>query len=56
MFAAAVWYLVAGLGSLAFASGSCALSPYAMAVPYGFGQMLIAIVLYRAAGETDAEG
>ena len=56
MFAAAVWYLVAGLGSLAFASGSHALSPYAMAVPYGLGQILIAIVLHRAAGETDAEG
>jgi hypothetical protein len=56
MFAAAVWYLVAGLGSLAFASDSHALSPYAMAVPYGFGQILIAIVLHRAAGEADAEG
>ena len=56
MFAAAIWYLAAGLGSLAFANGSQALSPYAMAVPYGFGQFLIAIVLYRAVGEPDAEG
>jgi len=55
MFAAAAWYLAAGLGSLAFASGSQALSPYAMAVPFGFGQILIAVVLYRAIGETDAE-
>ncbi|MGA7490776.1 MAG: hypothetical protein WBW74_27965 [Xanthobacteraceae bacterium] len=55
MFAAGVWYLSAGLGSLAFASGTHALSPYAMAVPYGFGQILIALVLYRAIGQTDAE-
>ena len=39
MFAAGVWYLAAGLGSLAFASGNHAFSPYAMAVPYGVGQI-----------------
>src|SRR5215470_18744072 len=55
MFAPAVWYLAAGLGSLALARGSHALSPYAMAVPYGFGQILIATVLYLAVGESDAE-
>jgi hypothetical protein len=55
MFAAAVWYLAAGLGSLAFASGDHAFSPYAMAVPYGIGQSLIALVLYRAVGEADGE-
>ena len=55
MFAAAVWYLAAGLGSLAFASGEHAFSPYAMAVPYGIGQSLIALVLYRAVGEADGE-
>jgi hypothetical protein len=56
MFAAAVWYLAAGLCSLAFANGAQAFSPYAMAVPYGIGQVFIAIVLYRANGETHAEG
>ena len=55
MFAAAVWYLAAGLGSLAFASGDHAFSPYAMALPYGIGQSLIALVLYRAVGEADGE-
>ena len=55
MFAAAVWYLAAGLGSLAFANGQHAFSPLAMAIPYGVGQSLIAFVLYRASGETDAE-
>jgi hypothetical protein len=56
MFAAAVWYLAAGLGSLAFANGTHAFSPYAMAVPYGVGQLYIAYVLYRANGEVHAEG
>src|ERR1700716_1422967 len=55
MFAAAVWYLAAGLASLAFANGPHPLSPYAMAVPYGVGQLLIAIVLYRNNGETNVE-
>jgi hypothetical protein len=55
MFAAAVWYLAAGLCSLAFTNGTHAFSPYAMAVPYGVGQLFIAIVLYRANGETNAE-
>jgi hypothetical protein len=55
-FAAAVWYLAAGLGSLAFANGSHALSPYAMGVPYGIGQILIALALYRTIGAGDAEG
>ncbi len=56
MFAAGVWYLATGLASLAFANGAQAFSPYAMAIPYGIGQLYIAIVLYRAVGENDAEG
>jgi hypothetical protein len=56
MFAAAVWYLAAGLASLAFANGAHAFSPYAMAVPYGIGQAYIALVLFWTAGEADAEG
>jgi hypothetical protein len=55
MFAAAVWYLAAGLCSLAFANGTHAFSPYAMAVPYGVGQLYIALVLYRANGAVHAE-
>src|SRR5262252_3100885 len=50
MFAAAVWYLAAGLCALAFANGAHAFSPYAMAVPYGIGQLFIALVVYRANG------
>ncbi len=55
MFAAGVWYLAAGLASLAFANDARAFSPYAMAVPYGLGQLYIAIVLYRSTGAQDAE-
>jgi hypothetical protein len=55
IFAAAVWYLAAGLASLAFANEAYAFSPYAMAVPYGIGQLFIAVVLYRNIGELDAE-
>jgi hypothetical protein len=48
IFAAGVWYLGAGLANLAFAHGDSALSPYAMAIPYGVGQLYIAAVLYRS--------
>ena len=55
MFGAGVWYLAAGLASLAFANDARAFSPYAMAVPYGLGQLYVAIVLYRSTGAQDAE-
>lgn len=55
MFAAAVWYLSAGLASLAWANGPHAYSPWAMAVPYGVGQLFIAAMLYWSVGESDAE-
>jgi len=50
MFAVAVWYLATGLASLAFATGAQALSPLAMAVPFGLGQLLMAGILYRSGG------
>jgi hypothetical protein len=56
MFAAAVWYLTTGLASLAFANGAHAFSPLAMAVPYGLGQLYIAVVLRLTNGASDAEG
>jgi hypothetical protein len=55
MRAAAVWYLATGLANLAFASGESAFSPWAMALPFGFGQFLIAALLYFRTGENDAE-
>src|SRR5262249_41336769 len=54
MFAVGVWYLAAGLASLAFANGEQAFSPWAMALPFGLGQLMMAGILYRS-GISDAE-
>ena len=54
MYAVGVWYLAAGLTGLALAGG--ALSPWAMAVPFGIGQLLMAAILYQSVGESDAKG
>ncbi len=54
IFAVGIWYLLAGLACLALAQGGDAFSPWAMGVPYGVGQLLVAAILQRnAAGETD---
>ena len=54
IFAVGIWYLVAGLACLVFAQGELALSPWAMGVPYGVGQLLVAAILQRdAAGDPD---
>lgn len=54
IFAVGIWYLIAGLACLVFAQGAHALSPWAMGVPYGLGQLLVAAILQRhAAGEAD---
>jgi fumarate reductase subunit D len=54
MFAVGVWYLTTGLATLAFANGAQAFSPWAMAVPFGVGQLLMAAILYRS-GANHAE-
>ena len=50
------WYLAAGLGSIALARGELALSPAAMGVGFGVGQLLTALILHfhREEGEGDA--
>jgi hypothetical protein len=45
MFAVGAWYLAAGLVCLLLGSGHHALSPWAMGIPFGVGQLLIAAVL-----------
>ncbi len=55
VFAVAVWYLATGLASLAFANGAQAFSPWAMALPFGAGQVLMAAILYRSVGANRAE-
>src|SRR5262245_32510765 len=54
MFAVGVWYLAAGLASLAFANAEQSLSPWAMALPFGLGQFMMATILYRS-GKNHAE-
>jgi hypothetical protein len=54
MFAVGVWYLAAGLTCLPVGDGERAFSPWAMGVPFGIGQLLVAAVLqfgYREAHE-----
>jgi hypothetical protein len=45
MFAVGVWYLAAGLTCLALGAGERAFSPWAMGLPFGIGQLLVASVL-----------
>ncbi|HWG77001.1 MAG TPA: hypothetical protein VN660_09430 [Steroidobacteraceae bacterium] len=45
VFAVGVWYMACGLACLAL--GSEALSPWAMAVPFGIGQLLVALALHH---------
>jgi predicted benzoate:H+ symporter BenE len=47
------WYLLTGLTCLALGEGR-ALSPWAMGIPYGAGQMMVAgILLFYAQGAKD---
>jgi hypothetical protein len=55
MFAVGVWYLAAGLLCLALGP-QAALSPWAMAVPFGVGQLLVAVVLQLHYQEADERG
>jgi len=45
LFAVGLWYLVCGLACFTLASGSRVLSPWAMGIPFGVGQLMVAAVL-----------
>jgi hypothetical protein len=49
------WYLLSGLTALMLARGEHALSPVAMGVGFGAGQLLTATLLYRSRGEGGAD-
>jgi hypothetical protein len=51
----AAWYFVAGFVTLMLASGSHALSPWTMGLPFVIGQLLMAAILHFASGDIDAE-
>lgn len=53
MLAAGLWYLTCGLLLLAHGDGSQALAPWAMGVPFGVGQALVAAVLRFGCRETN---
>ena len=55
MFAVGVWYLAAGLVSLALSSGAEAFSPWIMGLPFGVGQLLMAVVFIRNSEAADGE-
>ena len=54
MIAAGIWYLATGLVCISIGS-SRALSPWAMGIPYGLGQLLVATILFLTARETSDE-
>lgn len=54
MALAGAWYLFTGLACIALAS-SRALSPWAMAIPYATGQLLIATILWAAARQEETD-
>ena len=51
MFAVGVWYLAAGLFCVAAGSATRTLSPWTMGIPFGVGQLLVAVVLQFGYGE-----
>ena len=54
-FLVGVFYLVAGVVVLGIARDKHALAPWAMAVPFGIGQLLAAAVLYWTLERTDGD-
>jgi hypothetical protein len=48
-----VFYLFTGLGSLAWFPGDAALDPWVMGLPFGFGQLMAASILYWTLERTD---
>ena len=54
MLAAGAWYLLTGLLCITL-GGTRALSPWAMGIPFGAGQLLVAGTLFFTAGEAENE-
>jgi len=52
---AAAWYFVAGAAVLMLSSAPRSLSPWAMGIPFGAGQILVAVILHLALGDDDAK-
>lgn len=52
---AAAWYFLAGITVLVLSAETRTLSPWAMGVPFGFGQLLLAALLHIAFGNDHDE-
>jgi hypothetical protein len=50
---AGAWYVAAGVFVLALSSQTQALSPWTMGVPFAVGQLLLAVILHQAFGDSD---
>jgi hypothetical protein len=55
LFAAGAWYLASGLIVLAVSASGPLWSPWAMGIPFGVGQLIVAGILYRTLGGLDGE-
>lgn len=53
---AGAWYLAAGLAVLWIGAETRTLSPWAMGVPFGAGQLLVAAILQLSVGGADHDG
>jgi hypothetical protein len=54
VLAVGAWYLIAGLACISL-GGSRALSPWAMAIPFGAGQLLVSAILFFNTTESSDE-
>jgi hypothetical protein len=50
---AGAWYVAAGVFVLALSSQTQTLSPWTMGVPFAAGQLLLAVILHQAFGDSD---
>jgi len=55
LFAGGAWYLTTGLVCLATGSNRESWSPWAMGVPFGLGQLMVAGILHHALGDLHDE-
>jgi hypothetical protein len=53
IFGVGVWYLMTGLACLVYARGAWTLSPWAMGIPYGVGQIAVSAILWRYRSVSD---
>jgi hypothetical protein len=53
---ASAWYLLSGATVLALAASTRTPTPWMMGLPFGVGQLILAILLYRAGPDRVSHG